>query len=378
MESDRPVVVVGAGMAGIAVAVAGLGFGLRALVLEQGDRIGSAWAGRYDRLRLNSSRAFSHLPGRPYPRGTPMFPTRDEVIRHLETNVAEDAVDVRLGTSVRRIDRAAGAWVVRTDAGEIDADEVVIATGYENQPVVPNWPGRRDFAGRLIHASQYTNAEPFRGMSVLVVGAGCSGAEIAYDLVEGGAASVRLAVRTPPNLMFRSSPGPVANDWIGVPLMHVPVRVADAISRLGQRSDTGDLSPYGLPIPEEGPYARMRRIGAVPTIVDPEVVDAIKERRIEIVAGIETLNVHGVSHADGTRTEPDAIVCATGYRRGLEPLVGHLGVLDERGVPQRRGAEPAAPGLRFVGFVPRPGALGYMAKEGKRAARAIARERRAG
>ena len=53
MECDRPVVVVGAGMAGIAVAVAGLGFGLRALVLEQGDRIGSAWAGRYDRLRLN-------------------------------------------------------------------------------------------------------------------------------------------------------------------------------------------------------------------------------------------------------------------------------------------------------------------------------------
>lgn len=375
MESGRPVVVVGSGMAGVAVAVAGLAFGLRALIVEQGDRVGSAWTHRYDRLRLNSSRPFSHLPGRRYPRGTPMFPTRDEVIRHLETHAAEEGVDVVLGTSVQRIDRAAGVWVLRTSAGAIDADEVVVATGYENRPVIPSWPGREEFDGRLIHASQYTNAEPFRGLSVLVVGAGCSGLEIAYDLVEGGAASVRLAVRTPPNLMLRSSPGPVANDWIGVPLMHVPVRIADAISRFGQRSDTGDLTAYGLPLPEEGPFARMRRVGAVPTIVDPEVVDAIKDGRVHIVAGVEALDARGVSLADGTRTEPDAIVCATGYRRGLESLVGHLGVLDDRGVPRRRGADPAAPGLRFVGFVPRPGALGYMAKEGRRAAKAIARER---
>ncbi|MCD2443594.1 NAD(P)-binding domain-containing protein [Agromyces sp. SYSU K20354] len=305
-----------------------------------------------------------------------MFPTRDEVIRHLETHAAEDGVDVVLGTSVRRIERAAaGGWELHTSAGSMGADEVVIATGYENRPVVPTWPGRHEFSGRLVHASQYTNAETYRGLSVLVVGAGCSGMEIAYDLVEGGAASVRIAVRTPPNLMLRSSPGPVANDWIGVPLMHLPVRIADTISRFGQRSDTGDLTAYGLPMPEEGPFARMRRRGTVPTIVDPEVVEAIKAGRIEISAAVESLDAHGAVLADGTRAESDAIICATGYRSGLESLVGHLGVLDDDGAPRRRGAEPAASGLRFVGFVARPGALGYMAKEGKRAARAIAQER---
>lgn len=71
---------------------------------------------------------------------------------------------------------------------------------------------------------------------------------------------------------------------------------------------------------------------------------------------------------------PDALICATGFRRALESLVGHLGVLDECGLPRSRGAEPAAPGLRFIGYVPRPGGLGYMAKEARRAAKAIARE----
>lgn len=74
------------------------------------------------------------------------------------------------------------------------------------------------------------------------------------------------------------------------------------------------------------------------------------------------------------RVERDAVICATGYRRNLERLVGHLGVLDVHGIPKVRGEKAAAEGLRFVGFMPRPGALGSIAKEAKHAARAIARE----
>jgi hypothetical protein len=76
----------------------------------------------------------------------------------------------------------------------------------------------------------------------------------------------------------------------------------------------------------------------------------------------------------GSRVEPDAVICATGYSRVLEPLVGHLGVVDDSGMPRARGPKPAAPGLRFIGYVPRPGGIGYAGKEGRRAARAIARE----
>jgi hypothetical protein len=105
------------------------------------------------------------------------------------------------------------------------------------------------------------------------------------------------------------------------------------------------------------------------------VIKAIKARDIEIVAGVESLDTTGVLLADGSRVEPDAVICATGYQRGLEPLVGHLGVLDECGRPRVHGG-PAAEGLRFIGFIPRPSQIGYAAKQARQAARAIALELR--
>jgi putative flavoprotein involved in K+ transport len=83
--------------------------------------------------------------------------------------------------------------------------------------------------------------------------------------------------------------------------------------------------------------------------------------------------------ADGTAIEPDAVVAATGYRRGLEPLVGHLGILDERGRPRRSGGavDPSTPGLHFVGFTnPLSGAFWEASFEARRVARAVAASRR--
>ena len=70
------------------------------------------------------------------------------------------------------------------------------------------------------------------------------------------------------------------------------------------------------------------------------------------------------------------MIAATGYRRGLEPLVGHLDVLDERGTPRVRAGEAAAPGLRFVGYTPRPALLGTLGAEARTAAEGIAAETR--
>ena len=92
-----------------------------------------------------------------------------------------------------------------------------------------------------------------------------------------------------------------------------------------------------------------------------------------MVAAVTALNRTGVALADGARVDPQAVICATGYRPGLEPLVGHLGVLDEGGMPKVIAPRPAAPGLRFGGYVLRPG-IGYMGKQARRTARSIARE----
>lgn len=370
------VLVVGAGPAGLSTAVALKDEGAPAVVLDRAEDVGAAWRARYDVLRLNTWRRFSHPPGRPFPSGTPTFPTRDEVVSHLERLAGEDGVQLRLGTRVDRVDRHDGGWRLETSAGTLAAEQVVIATGYESVPVVPAWPGRDDFGGELLHSSQYRNAAPFRGRSVLVVGPGCSGMEIASDLAQGGAAEVLLSVRTPPNILLRQGPGPVPGDLVAVTLWHVPTRVADAVARFAQRMDVGDLSEYGLRRAEEGVFSRARRLGVAPTIVDHEVVHAIRARRIVVVPAVEAFDRGDVVLAGGARVTPDAVVCATGFRTGLEPLVGHLGVLDVRGVPRTLGRTPAAPGLRFVGFVPRPGGLGYMGREARHAARAIARELR--
>ncbi len=375
--SAPDVAIVGAGPAGIASALALKDRGIRPLVLDQSSTVASSWRGRYDRLRLNTSRPLSHLPGRPFPRGTPLFPSRDEFIAHVERHADEDGIEVRLGTRVARIDRHDGGHTLATTVGEVDAPQVVVAAGYEQEPVIPEWPGLSLFGGELLHAADYSNPEPFRHRHVLVVGPGCSGMEIAQDLVEGGASKVWLSARTPPNIVLRQGPGGVPGDVLGVLLLHLPPRIGDAIARFGRRMDLGDLTPYGLPVPEEGIFTRLRRTGQAPAVVDREVIESIKAGRIEIVSGVEELDAAGVRLSGGMRLEPDAVVCATGYRRALEPLVGHLGVLDRTGVPRIRGERAAAPGLRFVGYVPRPGGLGYVSKEAIRAARAIARELRA-
>jgi cation diffusion facilitator CzcD-associated flavoprotein CzcO len=371
--SNGRVVIIGAGPAGLACAAERGRRGIHPTVLEQGGAIGTAWRKRYDRLRLNSSRWFSKLPGGQYAPGTGLFPSREELVRYLEDYAERHRIDVRLRTRVERIDAEAGGWLLRTSQGDIGAEQVVVATGYANSPYVPQWPGRDRFAGPLLHVAEYRNPEPFKRADVLVVGSGCSGMEIAYDLAEGGAARVRMAVRTPPNIMIRTPIGP----GIARVVLRLSKRRADRIMQAVSRREVGDLSEYGLPVPEEGPATRLHRLGVAPAIVDHETLEAIRSGRIEIVAGVDSLDETGVTLADGTRIEPDAIIAATGYRRALEPIVGHLDVLDEQGTPRAVLGAPAAPGLRFIGYVPWPAQISLMGREGRRAAKAIARELKA-
>jgi cation diffusion facilitator CzcD-associated flavoprotein CzcO len=362
------VVVVGAGPAGLASAAELGRRGISATVLERSNAIASSWRSRYDRLRLNSSRPFAKLPNGRYARGTPMFPSRDEVVSYLEGYARRNRIQVRLGTRLDRIDRNGDGWILRTSAGDMLADHVIVAAGYEHTGHIPDWPGRDRFEKRLIHSGEYRSPQPFRDADVLVVGPGCSGMEIAYDLAEGGAGRVRLAVRTPPNIIIRAPAGPLLANLF----RRLPPERADAIMRKVREKEIGDLTEFGLPVPEEGVFARLRRLSVAPAIVDKEVIQAIRDRRIEIVAGVESLDETGLTLADGSRVEPDAVVAATGYRPGLEPLVGHLGLLNERGAPYAPQGQEAAPGLRFVGYRPLPAHIGHMGHEAKRAAKEIA------
>jgi putative flavoprotein involved in K+ transport len=361
------VVVVGAGSAGLATAALLRRRGVDPLVLEAGPEPGAAWRTRYDRLRLHTPRLLSGLPGRRIPRRHGRWVRRDDLIAYLHEYAAAERLEVRCGVRVERLDPDGGGWRLETSAGPLRAGDVVVATGYNGAPWIPDWPGRETFAGELVHSSAYRNPEPYRGRDVLVVGAGNSGAEIATDVAEGGAARARLSVRTPPQIVRRATAG-IPAQLIGMAIRTLPPEWVDPVSKALRRAAIPDLAPWGLPRPELGLRSAFLATGTTP-ILDVGIVDAIRRGAVAVVAAVEGFDGAELLLADGSRVAPEAVIAATGFRAGLEPLVGHLGVLGPRGLPAKTDGEPALPGLWFVGFVP---TLGGQLREGSIAARKVA------
>lgn len=374
LTNDRPVYVIGAGPGGLAVAAALRERGVRAVVLEKSESVGASWRGHYDRLHLHTTRRLSGLPGLPMPRRFGRWVSRDDVVRYLEKYAEFHELELVTGVEVTRIESAGSDWVLHASGGRLlTGRAVVVATGFNHTPRLPDWPGLDTYTGELLHASAYRDAAPYAGKDVLVVGAGNTGAEIAVDLVEGGAARVRLAIRTVPHIVRRSTAGWPAQRT-GILVRRLPVRLVDKAGGLVGRISVPDLSAHGLPRPDTGLYSRVKQ-GAIP-VQDVGLIDAIRSGRVEVVTAVESFDESKVALAGGSPIAPDTVIAATGYTRALEPLVGHLGVLDDRGRPLVHGARAPkqAPGLYFTGFTnPISGMFREMALDARKIAKALSR-----
>jgi indole-3-pyruvate monooxygenase len=359
--------IIGAGAAGLAAAACLGRRGRSSLVLEGASAVGASWRARYRRLHLHTVKEHSALPGLPFPRSVPRYPSRLEVVVYLETYAASHHIQSRLGVAARRVRPAAGGFEVETDGGLFRARHLVVATGLSRRPRLPRFPGQESFRGEVLHSSGYVSPEAFGGRRVLVVGFGNSGAEIALDLAEHGA-TVAVAVRGGVNVMPR--------DFLGVPtnvtallLAGVPARLQDGIGRLVSRLAFGDLTRHGLRRHALGPASQIARDHRIP-VLDVGTIAAIRRGQIEVVPQVADLRPGGARCVDGRELEVDAIVMATGYDPGLDELLAPE-LLPAGGYPPAVAAP--TPGLFFVGFhSPASGLLREIGREAEHVAAAVA------
>jgi putative flavoprotein involved in K+ transport len=346
---ESTVIVVGGGASGLSAAAALARLGIAAVVLEQDAELGGTWARRYDRLHLHTVRRFSGLAHFPIPNRYPIYLSRDDVVAYLKEYARHFGLRIVTGATVQGI-RSRSALPTGWSVEMVDGDAwhgrvVVIATGQYRQPIFPPWEGHGTYAGRLAHSVTYLNASPYVGQRVLVVGAGNSGAEIATDLSDSGAAFVAVSVRTPPPIVPRDPFGlPVQRT--SILLSTLPPTIANRLGWATARLALGDLTRYGMPTGDFSPYTTRR----IP-LIDVGFVHSLKRGRVKVRPALERLTPTGAVFADGTSEPFDAIIAATGFTTGLESLIDVSNVLDDRGEPRGTSGEPTAqPGLYFVGF----------------------------
>jgi putative flavoprotein involved in K+ transport len=346
---EVPIIIVGAGAAGLTTAGALKHIGLDPVVLDKDRQIGGTWARRYDRLHLHTIRPLSGLAHHPIPPGLPRYLARDEFVAYLNDYARRFDLKIVAGCAARKVRAAAdgqpSGWLVESDCGIWRCRAVVIATGHYNVPVLPAWPGRANYGGSLIHSVDYRSGRAYAGQRVLVIGSGNSGTEIAADLVEHRAAFVAISIRTSPPIVPRDPFGtPVQRS--GLLLSRFPPRIADRLGRLVARLTLGDLTRHGLAAPAWLPYSARR----VP-VIDVGFVEKLKRGHIHVRANVARFTPGGVVFADGCEEPFDSVIAATGFKTGLADLLDAPGALDARGFPAFPSGRPTShPGLYFMGY----------------------------
>ncbi|WP_044640176.1 flavin-containing monooxygenase [Risungbinella massiliensis] len=182
-NSINPTVIVGSGQAGLEMAYALTQTKIPFLLLESEKRVGESWRNRYDSLVLFTPRKYSSLTGYLFPGDPEECPTKDEVADYLEAYVQYFDFPIHYQTKVLSIHQVGqNSFLLRTNQGEIQAANVILATGGFAYPNIPPFANTLSSKTVQLHSSQYRNPNSLQSGSVLVVGAGNSGAHIAAEL----------------------------------------------------------------------------------------------------------------------------------------------------------------------------------------------------
>lgn len=316
----RDTIIIGAGQSGLAVGYYLQRQEIDFVILEANPQVGGSWQHYWDNLQLFSTAKYSQLPGMNFPGHPQHYPTRDEVIDYLQDYAAHFNMDVRTNTPVKSIHREDGVFCVQTTTGQTFAGHTVVAaSGPFTRPYIPDIPGYQDYQGHTLHSIEYTDATPFKGERVVVVGANNSAVQIGYEL--SAVADVTLAVRRKIAWWPKWFLGRNIFFWF---------------------HDTGfDMLPLGL-------FFDLKDSKMV--LDDGTLRRAVKDGKPDTRQMFTTFTPDGVRWADGQTEKVDTVLFATGFRRDNMPYLEPLGALGDDGRPmQRGGVSKAVSGLFFVG-----------------------------
>jgi putative flavoprotein involved in K+ transport len=313
------VVVIGAGQAGLAIGYFLKRQGGRFVVLDTADSVGSAWRTRWDSLTLFTSRRYSALPDLPFPGDPGGYPTRDEVIAYLERHAETFQLPVELASKVEKLDREDdGRFRLEVADRMVHADQVVVATGPFQTPYVPKLAERLAGAVFQTHADGYRRPDDVPRGTVLVVGGGNTGFQIAKEL--SASRKVVLSVGSRQKPLPQRLLGRDLFWW----LTKARILSLTVESRLGSRLQHRDT------LIGSSPRELERRCGVE---LKPRAVDA--EGRT-------------VRFDDGSELEIGAAIWATGYRPDYSWI--DLPIFDEDGRLRHRRGVTDVPGLYFLGL----------------------------
>ena len=176
------VLVIGGGQAGLAMGYHLAQRGLSFQIVDAGAEIGHVWRSRWDSLRLFTSGRYDNLPGLPFPAAPDAYPGKDAVADYLQAYAAKFELPVRLSTNVTSLTRGGGAYVAKAGDEELEARQVVVATGPFQVPFIPPIADGLDPGVHQVHSAGYRHPQAVPPGSVLVVGAANSGCQIAREL----------------------------------------------------------------------------------------------------------------------------------------------------------------------------------------------------
>lgn len=319
----KRVIVVGAGQAGLAMGHALARAGLRPqvdfMILDAGVAGERAWNRRWHSLRLFTPARHSSLPGIAFPGTGSRYPRTDEVAVYLDDYANQLGIVPVWGTRVHgvRPDPHGHGLILITNAGEVTTRNVVAATGPFAEPRFPGFAGRARVPGQNLHSDSYTHPKQIPDGSVLIVGAGSTGRQLARELA--GSYQVTLAV--------------------GAPQRELPQRFL-GVDIFSWMTATGVLR-----IPGRSPICRRLVRRAVAIGESLEQLDALGVRIVPRLVDATGSTFH---FEDGSTLDPRSVLWATGYRPGFGWLPDKVRGPDDR-VVQTRGAT-SIPGLYVLGL----------------------------